>query len=343
MAIKNPKIRKLKNIVIRIAIVVVAYLALYLQLRKQGPIDTLWERFASQFYPGQNNYLLVLAIALMGLNWSLEALKWRFLIRKTEHITFLRSLKAIFTGISVGTFTPNRLGEFLGRSFILDQTHPWKVFFMTIIGSYSQLLATILFGGTGLIFFTWQYAWFPTGFTYLDALIAFFSFITAAFLILLYFNIDIVDKYLGNWIRKRQPRFASRLHIIAAYSTCELLHVLFFSLSRYAVFSIQFFLLMRFFGLIIPFWHTMIFTSVTYLVVSVIPSIALSEIGVRGSVALFFFSFYFQSHGMDHHTDLTVVSTSTMLWLINIFIPAILGTFFVYHLKVFRNGKTSRL
>lgn len=339
MVIRNPKIRKLKNISVRIAIVVVAYVALYLQLRRHGHISTLWDSFLEQFSTERSILPLFLVTMLMCLNWSLEALKWRFLIRKSEEISFFRSLKAIFTGISVGTFTPNRLGEFLGRSFVLEKSHPWKVFFMTIIGSYSQLLATIIFGAAGLLFFTYHYAWLSTGFTYLDSLIGFFAVATALFVVLLYFNIDLVDKHIGPWLQKRKPGFAAWFHVISSYSTKDLLTVLLFSLLRYSVFSFQFFLLTRFFDLQIPFWHTMAFTSVVYLAMTIIPSIALSEIGVRGSVALFIFGFYYHGQVADSSSALAILSTSTLLWLINLVFPAILGTFFVYHLRFFRNNK----
>lgn len=342
MVIKNPNIRKLKNIVIRIAIVVIAYLALYYQLRRNGNLSDLWSNFLLKLSAEKSLIPLAAVILMMTLNWSLEAIKWRLLIRKSERISFFRSLKGILTGISVGTFTPNRIGEFLGRSFVLDRSHPWKVFFMTMIGSYSQLLTTIVFGACGLLLFSYKYSWLSTGFTYLDILITFFVLATVAFVVLLYFNIHLLDKLFGPWLRKRKPGFASWFHVIATYSSGELLLVMFFSICRYAVFSAQFFILLNYFGLPLTLWNTLIFTSVTYLVASLIPSMALSEIGIRGSVALFFFGFYFSGNIPDNDSAIAIVSTSSLLWLINVVIPAITGTFFIYHLKVFRNNKTNR-
>jgi uncharacterized membrane protein YbhN (UPF0104 family) len=338
MVFQKPKIRKLKNIAIRVAIVVVAYVALWFQLRKHGGLHALWSTMDLQDATRNDILILLSVIFLMGANWSVEALKWRYLIRKSEKISFFRSLKAIFTGISVGTFTPNRLGEFLGRSFFLDRSHPWKVFFMTIIGSYSQLIATVLFGAAGLLLFTSRYAGLSTGFNYLDLLIAFFIGLSLLFLLFLYFNIEILDRFLGPWLKRKKPGFASWFHIIAGYNYLELLAVLAFSILRYAIFSFQFFLLLRLFGFAISPGTSLLFTSVIYLVMTVIPSIALSEIGVRGSVSLFFFAFYFPSE-MGSQESAAIVSSSGLLWLINLVIPAILGTFFVYHLKVFRNNK----
>jgi uncharacterized membrane protein YbhN (UPF0104 family) len=341
MVIQKPKIRKLKNTVIRLAVVAIAWYALWFQLRHHETLEGLLKNFADQFERSAAWPLLAGVVLLMVVNWSLEAIKWRYLIRKSEKISFFRSLKAIFTGISVGTFTPNRLGEFLGRSFVLDKTHPWKVFFITLIGSYSQLLSTIIFGNAALLFFLWHYAGLTTGFTYLDILIVFFAGMTVVILVAFYFNIYLIDRHFGGWVRKRKPGFAAWLHVLSLYTGGDLMVVLLFSLSRYIVFSIQFYLLLHLFGLSIPFWNAMVFTGVVYLVMTVIPSFALSEIGIRGSVAIYFFSFYFLTtpSGGDH--TLGVVSASSLLWLINVMLPAALGTLFVYHLRVFRSNNGS--
>lgn len=339
MVIKRPKIRKLKNMAIRGLVVMVAWGALWYQLRHHDNLSALPGQLAERLGdPGATGFL-GLVFFLMLINWSLEALKWRYLIRKSEKISFFRSLKAIFTGISAGTFTPNRLGEFLGRSFVLDKTHPWKVFFMTLIGSYSQLLATILFGTFGLFFFTWHYSVLSTGFTYLDRIIIFFGLATVALLMLLYFNIDVLDKMFGKRLRRRRPGFATWFRVISAYNASELLVVLLFSISRYLTFSIQYLLLLKLFGLSVPTVHALAIIAVVYLVMTIIPSIAWSEIGIRGSASLYFFGFYFTAIGSTQDPSLEILSTTTALWLVNLVLPALLGTLFVYHLRVFRNPK----
>ena len=59
---------------------------------------------------------------MMFLNWFLESLKWRFLISKIEKISINRSIRAIFSGITISTFTPNRIGEYGGRVFCLEKS-----------------------------------------------------------------------------------------------------------------------------------------------------------------------------------------------------------------------------
>ena len=69
-----------------------------------------------------NNYSLIFIVVLMMfINWMLESLKWKFMIRKIEAISFFTSFRAIFSGITVSSFTPNRIGEYGGRVFCLEK------------------------------------------------------------------------------------------------------------------------------------------------------------------------------------------------------------------------------
>ena len=88
----------------------------------------------------------------------------------------------------------------------------------------------------------------------------------------------------------------------------------------------------------------MILIGLIYLLMAVIPTIALTEIGVRGSVSLFVFALYFKPIGIwTENIGLGIASASTMLWVFNLAFPALLGTFFVYSLRFFRknNGNDS--
>jgi hypothetical protein len=70
---------------------------------------------------------------------------------------------------------------------------------------------------------------------------------------------------------------------------------------------------------------------------TVIPTIALSELGVRGSVSIFIFALYLEPIGnWSQNTSLAVFSASGVLWLINLAFPALLGALFVYSLRFFR-------
>jgi hypothetical protein len=57
-----------------------------------------------------------------------------------------------------------------------------------------------------------------------------------------------------------------------------------------------------------------------YLAMAVIPTFALTEIGVRGSTAIFFIGLF--------STNISgILSASIFLWIINLAVPAIIGSF----------------
>ena len=64
-----------------------------------------------------------------------------------------------------------------------------------------------------------------------------------------------------------------------------------------------------------------------FLITSSIPTIVISEIGVRGSVGLFVF-------GIISDNNLAILSASVLLWVINVALPALFGLFFINQFKI---------
>jgi uncharacterized membrane protein YbhN (UPF0104 family) len=96
---------------------------------------------------------LVFVVLLMVVNWMLEALKWQKLISKIEKVSLLQSVVAVLTGVTISSFTPNRVGEYFGRAFILKKASHIEGILITILGSMSQLLITILTGSLAFLLF----------------------------------------------------------------------------------------------------------------------------------------------------------------------------------------------
>ena len=69
---------------------------------------------------------------------------------------------------------------------------------------------------------------------------------------------------------------------------------------------------------------------ILFFVQSTLPSLDLFDIGVRSYTAAYFFSFV-TSH------EVAVIACTASIWLINIIIPAILGSYFVFKLNFFGN------
>jgi hypothetical protein len=87
----------------------------------------------------------------------------------------------------------------------------------------------------------------------------------------------------------------------------------------------------------IPLIQGLMIISVVFLIMTAIPTVTLAELGVRGSVSLYFIGLYFERYSdLTEMVNLGIISSSSSLWLVNLAIPAILGTFFVYRLRFFR-------
>ena len=105
---------------------------------------------------------LSIVMVLMLVNWALEAQKWRLLVMKYENISFWTAYEAIFTGVTISIFTPNRIGEYAGRIFHLENADLIKASLASVIGSIAQLMATFIFGILGLLYI------YPTFFSTLN-------------------------------------------------------------------------------------------------------------------------------------------------------------------------------
>lgn len=334
------KVKKTYNFLLRLAIVLATYTFLYRQLFIKRDLEAFYNTFLEQFQQGFFLECLLIIFLLMFVNWGLEAWKWQFQISKIEKVSFFRSFQAILTGISVSAFLPNRVGDYFGRVFILEKGNHIEGILITIVGSISQFIATFFIGSLALVFFlplfsdTSDYLY---GYFYhaMLAMIIIANILTLIF----YFNISVLTGLLQKISFKRWQKFREHVIAFSYFNRAELFKILSISILRYLIFSTQFYLLLRTFSLPIPVHYAYILIPVIYLLITAIPTVALSELGVRGSVSIYIFSLYFVQMGLQPEAyEVRVFSASSMIWLINIVLPALVGTFLVFRLKFFRKS-----
>lgn len=326
------------NYIIRFAIIIATYYFIYKQIFQHKKLDYVIQSF-SELIDQPHIYLFVVWITLLMLvNWGIEALKWQFLISRIERVPYFKAFKAVLSGISVSIFTPNRVGEWFGRVFMLEKANPWKGVFITIVGSISQLLITLIAGAVSLLFYIPMYfrdAEFYSDYLYYGIILLVVVIITT--LILLFLNITALPGFVKRFIKQRFVHFNEYFSVISLFSTFELVTVLLLSLLRYCVFALQFYLFLMMFSVEIPLIHGLIIIALVFFIMTAIPTVTLAELGIRGSVSLYFIGLYFEKFGeLTDKINVGILSSSSSLWLINLAIPAILGTFFVYRLKFFR-------
>ncbi|MFC1729675.1 lysylphosphatidylglycerol synthase domain-containing protein [candidate division KSB1 bacterium] len=339
------KVNKTYNYILRLLIVILAYGFIYKQIFHRRDLDDVFEIIRSSISSLNFSLLLSLIFVLMILNWGIESGKWKFLISKIEKISMIKSMEAVLTGITISAFTPNRVGEYFGRVFILDKANPLKGILITIIGSISQFLVTVTLGSIGLLLFVISYQEFIMQFFFLNDKMFYWLysgmiFVVISvdiFLLLFYFNVPFVTLYVNKLIRDNWTRIKGYISVLGEYRYSELLLVFLLSLIRYMIFTAQFILLLRLFSVNIPYLQAMIILSMIYFIITVIPTVALTELGIRGSVSLYFLGMYFDKFQvLTDQIKFGIVAASSALWLINLVLPALIGTIFVFKLKFFK-------
>jgi len=273
----------------------------------------------------QSEIILVLSAVflLMLLNWGLEALKWRRLISQVEKITLWRAVESVFCGLTWAVFTPNRIGEYGGRVFFLSPKRRIIGVVAMAVGNIGQMVLTNIFGAIALCIFIYRFV--DVDYRLFYALVA-LSVMFCLFFIIFYFNIKWLNGILlsVSYTRKYKKFYS----ILARYRKKELLNILIYCLARYTVFSSQYFIL---FYWLIPGIHYMdilMMVSILFFVQSTLPSLDLFDIGVRSMTASYFFSSVTDQ-------NVAVIACTAGIWLVNIIIPAILGTYFVSKLNFF--------
>lgn len=332
------KVKKTYNFLLRLAIIIATYTFLYRQLFIKRDLEAFYNAFLEQFQQGFFLEGLLIIFLLMFVNWGLEAWKWQFQISKIEKVSILRSFQAVLTGISVSAFLPNRVGDYFGRVFILEKGNHIEGILITIVGSISQFIATFFIGSLAMIFFL------PLFSDTSEYLFGYFYYAMLAVIIvanvlvfIFYFNISVLTGLLQKIKHKRWQKFREHMIAFSYFNKAELMKILSISILRYFIFSTQFYLLLKTFALPVPVHFALILIPVIYLLITAIPTVALSELGVRGSVSIYIFSLFFQKMGLNPEAyEVGVFSASSMIWLINIVLPALIGTFLVFRLKFFR-------
>ncbi|MDP1620892.1 MAG: lysylphosphatidylglycerol synthase domain-containing protein [Bacteroidales bacterium] len=332
------KLQKIMNLLIQLAIFLVTYLFIYQEVFQKTDLSGVMLTIENDMLNPEFQIGLLLVIFLMFVNWSVEAYKWKFLIGKVEEVSFFKALQAVLTGISVSSFIPNRVGEFFGRIFILKTASRIEGILITVVGSMSQLLITILAGSFALLIFIPGYlsnAGFSHGYLYHSLVILVLS--LNVLLVAMFFKLSFLNTLKERILRNGLKRLRKFFRIFAFYQNREMAIVMLLSFTRYLVFTTQFYLLLILFDVRIPYLNALVLIPIIYLIMAIIPTIALTELGVRGSVALYVFGLYFGNFlPLTGEIYFGVFAASTLLWLINLGIPALIGTIFVFRLQFFR-------
>lgn len=284
-------------------------------------------------------FITLIILILMLINWSIETYKWRYLILKIEKVSFLKAYRAILTGLAVSTFTPNRVGEFLGRVISLQKANPWKAIFISILCSMSQLITTFFIGSITVSIFILSYHFVLPFDKSIWIIFVLLLLIINILIFSIYFNVRFLGEFLNKIINSKWRKIRGYLKVFSFYKFKELRNTIALSISRYFVFSLQFYILLRFFGVPLSESEAAIIIPTIYFIIAAIPSFAIAEIGIRGTVAVGLIEFYFKTiKGEDFNLHFNVIAATSLIWFINIALPALIGNIFVLKTNFLKNS-----
>ncbi len=294
--------------------------ALYNQIKHQPNLKSTLNEIAGTWSQTGLFYLLIVLV-LMVANWTIEAYKWKTLLRGTEKFSLLRALQSVLTGVAVSLITPNRIGEYMGRILYLKNVNKLQGVTVTIIGSFAQLIVTGFLGLIGMIY----YVSFIKHTAWLNVLLA-SSIILCIALTYFYFHLYKIIEWTSNipYLKK----IKTYIEIVKRFDQKQLIRILLISSLRYLVYSIQFLILLKIFlvhGEIVELVCTI---WLIFWAMAIVPTIAIAEIGIRGETALFFLLPLSQN-------QIGIVSSTILLWFINLIIPSLIGCLFVYKIKIY--------
>jgi hypothetical protein len=302
---------------------------LYKKLFHNQNITQLWTDIKTSVITTNNIILTLLALLLVPVNIYLEGIKWKFQLKPIENISNWKSFLSIFTGITAGMFFPNRMGNFLGRIFMLEKGDRIKAAMVTIVGGMGQMIATVSIGLIASIFFVKKHL----------VLLTISVILIIVTLLIMYFNIQFLKFFQFLIPKKYKEKTKEYFEIFSLYNKDELFKILAISFLRYFLYTFQFVLLIWAFNVPLTYFKAMIPISLTYILMMVIPFITITEIAVRGSVSIFVFEKWFIINNISDSYLIMVFSASSLLWIFNIAIPSIIGLFLTYRLKFFRKNE----
>lgn len=289
---------------------------IYRQIHKQlsGINADAWQ------HTGDNIYLWLCA-TLMLANTLLESYKWHVLANSAEKISYVRSLGSYLAGIAFSIITPNRVGEYPGRILYLGRTNTFRFINVSVLGVISQLWSVYIFGCCGLIYYNLFYP------ATLPKLGLAFCIIVNVFIAFIYWRFETWVPLMARY--RLLQRFSIYGRLMNRVTTQKQIKLLTISVLRFAIFTAQYLFLLRWMNVNMPLLQGFCMAALFFWVMAVIPSIALTELGIRGTVSIYLF---------QHFSANTVgmVAASSGIWLLNLIIPSVLGSILIMRMKLLR-------
>ena len=256
---------------------------------------------------------LLLSIALMPVNMTLEAWRWRTLWNGENGDASLNDAndgmmnwqeahRQVYYSKLAGLITPWRLGEYPARAVIMtgesqesrvkSQESVWpRVLSMGAVGSATMTIAIIAAGMTAMVLSNLQ-----SSIINLPA----YYFLVGAALVLLILALSFAPRLLCRWteVSHRLIVISTLQSLVRLACWCVQLALVLYALNAFQLSTFNFQLL-----------------PIYYLLVTITPNVPIAEVGVRGTWAIVLFG------------SVNAALAGVLLWAINTLLPCLIWPF----------------
>jgi len=281
---------------------------------------------------GPNAWKFWLVILFVFVNWGLEARKWQLLMKALQPMSFITAFKSVLCGVTFSLNTPNRIGEYGGRILFVQEGNRIKAITLSIAGGMAQLIITMLMGCLGLtyllfskdatgsvagisVFWLSIFLWGSI----FGTLVFGFFFFRLGWLIRLLTKLPYAD------------RFAKYINVLESFDAKILLRLLSISFFRYLIFVLQYIFMLQLLEVEQNAWTGFWTITVMFWILAIIPSFAIADLGIRGTVAKTLFSYSINTVG--------ILTATFGIWFVNLFIPALIGSLLILGIKIKKKEK----
>ena len=272
-----------------------------------------WSSFFHRINENIQLFILLcfIQLTLAILNVFLESRKWQLLASVLQPCGFFDSLRQVLWGLQMGMITPGKVGEPIGKATLMKKGNRTQAFVLSVEGSVLQNIVIAIGGLVAFVISGKSLMLNNNIVNYLCENIIFMLTGVVLLLCAIYISFRIFKETAF------VKRIVSSIQIVKKTDAKLLTRLFILTTARYLVFSFQLWLMLNFFGVASLAEHIAL-VPVYYFIITIIPSFALADLGIRSSVALFVF-------GIISNDVAAIVSSIFLVWTFNLAFPALAG------------------
>lgn len=294
---------------VKLLIVGGAFYFIWNQLAHNKQLD--WQKFLDLLDRKKSFLGILFLLSFSFFNRYFEILKWQNLTQVVEKISVSKATAQVLGALTASIFTPNGIGEYGAKALYFPKSEAKRIVFLNLICNGIQMILTIIFGTVGLLYFNYKFPVISN-----KNLLLVFGILLLVCGLLFGLKKITIRGYSLNKLFEKINEIPKRIHQ----------KNIFLAISRYFIFSHQYYFLFLAFDVKLPYLLLMATITSVYFLASSLPTFQFLDFAVKGSVAVFFF-------GLLGVNEWIAVFISTLMWFLNVVLPVIIGSYYVFNFK----------